>query len=406
MKRTLFIIGAGKESVPGIKKAKQMGLNLIIADGNPNAPGLAYADHIVIESTYDEKSLLAAARDYASRHGDIDGVIAMCTDVPKSATCIAEAFGLISLSPESAHLVSDKYAMKCHLRDKHIAIPSFEMVSNHGDLPTIAEKLGFPFVIKPVDSRGARGVQLIEHATQFEQAWLEAYKESPTGRVMAERFLTGPQISTEALIVDGQTYTSGFTDRNYEWLERYKPYIIENGGTQPTLLSESQAKKVTKLFEQAALALGITNGVAKGDMVLCDGEPYVIEIAGRLSGGFFSSTQIPLATGVDFIRQAIRIALGEKPAPEELMPTERNGVAIRYLTPEPGTVKNISGVEDAELLPGVIFADVDIEIGEQVQQVTNHTKRAGIVLTVGKDRQDALNTALQAIDTIKISTKK
>ena len=46
--------------------------------------------------------------------------------------------------------------------------------------------------------------------------------------------------------------------------------------------------------------MGITNGVSKGDMVLTDEGPKVIEIAPRLSGGWFSTDQIPIGLGDGF----------------------------------------------------------------------------------------------------------
>ena len=89
--------------------------------------------------------------------------------------------------------------------------------------------------------------------------------------------------------------------------------------------------------EQAALAMGITTGIAKGDMVLTKDGPKAVEIAARLSGGWFSTDQIPLATGVDLIGAAIKIALGEYVPEEDLIPRYQKGVAIRYFFPEPGS---------------------------------------------------------------------
>ena len=40
MTKTIWIVGAGVEAIPGIKLAKKLGLNVIVSDGNPNAPGL------------------------------------------------------------------------------------------------------------------------------------------------------------------------------------------------------------------------------------------------------------------------------------------------------------------------------------------------------------------------------
>ena len=65
-----------------------------------------------------------------------------------------------------------------------------------------------------------------------------------------------------------------------------------------------------ELVARATTAMGITDGTVQCDIVVHEGEPYVIELAARLSGGFFCTRQIPLHTGVDFIRFAPRSGTG------------------------------------------------------------------------------------------------
>ena len=55
----------------------------------------------------------------------------------------------------------------------------------------------------------------------------------------------------------------------------------------------------------------------------------MIEIAARLSGSWFSTDPMPLATGVDLMGAAIKIALGEDLPEEDLIPRYQKGVAIR-----------------------------------------------------------------------------
>ena len=82
-----------------------------------------------------------------------------------------------------------------------------------------------------------------------------------------------------------------------------RPIFIENGGDLPSHLPPEIQAKVKALVARAAMALGIVNGTVKGDIVVHNGEPYVIELAARLSGGFFCTREIPLNTGVDFVGQ-------------------------------------------------------------------------------------------------------
>ncbi len=226
-------------------------------------------------------------------------------------------------------------------------MPWFAEVSTVQELQRIAIERGNNLVIKPVDSRGSRGVQRVAQVEDLTKAYALARSHSPTQRVMVEEYLDGPQVSTESIVIDGQCHTPGFSDRNYEYLETYAPFFIENGGDLPSHLPQDIQSKVKDLVARAAAALGVTTGTVKGDIVVHNGEPYVIELAARLSGGFFCTREIPLNTGVDFIGCAIKVALGEPVLPEELEPTASNAVIQRYAFPAPGRVVSVTGAEDA-----------------------------------------------------------
>ncbi|AAN56263.1 ATP-grasp domain-containing protein [Shewanella oneidensis MR-1] len=398
----LLIIGAGVEACEGIRIAKEMGLKLVIADGNPSAPGLAMADWPIIASTYDGQAILAEVKKRQTQGVKIDGAIAMCADVPLSVAIVSNDLGLPGLSLESAFWVSDKLAMKKRLQAEGIPIPRFADVSDKSVLLKQAIKIGLPLIIKPVDSRGARGVQLIEIASELDSAWELAAKESPTSRVMLEEYLEGPQFSTETLVDRGRYYTLGFADRNYEWLPRTKPFIIENGGDAPTGVSANIKAEVIATVERAAAALGINQGVAKGDMVYTAQGAKVIEIAGRLSGGFFSTVQIPLATGVNFIEKAIKLALGEQLSDEDVSIKQQRAVAIRYLDLPSGKVSHIEGVSEASSVPGIEMLKIFIEPGSIIYPLANHTQRTGFAIATADDKAMAITRAQTALSKIKV----
>ena len=219
---------------------------------------------------------------------------------------------------------------------------------------------------------------------------------------MLERFLPGPQVSTESLVIDGVAYTPGFSDRNYEYLERYAPHIIENGGQLPSHLDDTTQQAVRDLVQHAALSMGIYNGVVKGDIVVTDGQPHVIELAARLSGGYFCTHEIPLNTGVDFVGAAIRQALGEAINPRELHPQFNRPVAQRYFFPEPGTVQAIQGMEAFTHHPEVAYLELRVKPGDRIGPVDSHPARAGVVITTGTTRTAAIDLAETVVAEIMI----
>jgi len=402
--KTLWIVSGGAEAVPGIQLAKMMGLYVVVSDGSSQAPGRTFADDFVQVSTYDVKKTVDAALRYNQTVRTLDGIICIAADVPLTVASISEKLGLPGIPIAAAKLAADKLAMKNCFAEAALPIPWFCQVESVNHLRKLVKKKGYPIVIKPVDSRGARGVLRLTSGINIEWAFQHALSFSPTQRVMIEEYLEGPQISTESLMLDGRGFTPGFADRNYEFLEQFAPYIIENGGEQPSALSKKQQKAVKDCAEQAALAMGIKSGVAKGDLVLTKSGPKVIEMAARLSGGWFCTDQIPIGTGVDLVGAAIRLALGEAVSSDDLIPHFNKGVAIRYFFPPHGKVLAIEGAESFKKKSWVHRIGFFVAPGDTIGTATDHTQRAGFVITIGKTRKQAVNRAQKVIETVRIMT--
>jgi biotin carboxylase len=405
MSKTLWIVSGGIEAISGIRLAKEMGLHVVVSDRNPKAPGFAFADDRVLADTYDINATVEAARKYSRAVRPVDGVMCIASDVPLTVASTAAALGLPGIPVASALLAADKLEMKRKFEQDGVPIPWFSPVESGAHLREIVRRRGFPLVLKPVDSRGARGVLLLRAGTDLDWAYGLSHHHSPTGRVMVEEFLPGPQVSTESIVLDGIAYTPGFADRNYEYLDRYAPHIIENGGDLPSRLPESTQEEIRSLVQKAARSMGIGNGVVKGDMVVSDGKAYVIELAARLSGGYFCTHEIPLNTGVDFVGQAIRLALGERLDPLALTPRFQKGVAQRYLFPEPGRVVRITGEEDVARRPGIVHCEIRVAVGDVIGPMDSHPARPGVVIATGDTREVAINRAVAAVKDICIETE-
>ena len=383
MTRTLLFVGGGREAIPGVKKAKRMGLRVAVSDIDVNAPAARIADHVLVASTYDVISTTAAAKKFATEVARLDGVLSLATDVPLTVATVAEALDLPGPSLTAARLASDKLAMKQKFSKDEIAVPWYSAVGSPQELEKIIREQRVPLIVKPVDSRGARGVIRLLENVNPELAWEIAAKESPTRRVMVEHYLAGPQVSTESIILDDQCYTLGFSDRNYEFLDRFAPYVIENGGELPGVLGDAERLAVREVVAAAARSMGIRRGTVKGDIVIHHGVPYVIELAARLSGGYFASHEIPLNTGVDFVGAAIRLALGEDIKGEELAPRFNRPVVQRYVFAEPGLVVDVPDTRKLERAAGIGLCRLNVDVGDVLPPVTSHPNRAGVIIACG-----------------------
>ena len=401
---TLLVVSGGGEAVPVIIEAKRLGLRVLVMDGDPAAPGFRYADVGLLASIDDPDGAVEAARAYAGR-SRIDGVLAVAADVPMTAAAVADALGLPGVPLATAALAADKLAMKNRLRARGVPVPWYAPVDHPAALRSLVAQAGRPLVLKPVDSRGARGVLRLLPDVDLTWAFELAAAESPTGRVMVEEFVAGPQVTTEAVVVEGRTTTVACSDRNYEWLDRFAPFVIDNGGDLPTALTAPTVIAIEHLMAAAARALGVERGTVKGDLVIGPEGPLLIALAVRLSGGFFCTHEIPLATGVNVVECAIRLALG-RPVPDDmLVPRWSRGVSQRYFFPPPGTVVSVTGVDEVAMGEGIALLDLRVRPGTVVRPMTSQVCRGGVVIAVADTRDEAVRRANLATARVRIVTR-
>jgi biotin carboxylase len=404
MKKRLLIISGGIEAVPIIERAGEMGLCVIVADGDEDAPGFEVADESVVVSTYDREAMADVAETLA-RDVPIDGVLSAAADVPQTVAAVAGRLGLQGPSSETAFLATDKLAMKEALKAAGVAVPWFAQVASPEEIKKIIKRMPEKnLVIKPVDSRGARGVARLLPDVEIEWAFDQAREQSPSGRVMVEEWLKGRQISTESIYIDGKIVTPGLSDRNYEYLDRYAPYVIENGGDLPAELTSGERSEIDIVLTQAATAMGVERGTIKGDVVVTEDGPFIIELAVRLSGGYFCSHTIPLSMGTDIVGAAIRIALGEKVDIKKYVPQLKGYVSQRFVFPEPGLVSSVDISEDVASDTRIVMSRIYAKPGDRVELVVSHPCRSGMYVAVADTRENAIAAAEMAVEGTCIKT--
>src|SRR3990167_6811649 len=221
---TLVCLGAGIEGLPILERVKALGHRLVVVDGNPDAPGRKLSQFFVEASCYDAKQTinvlarLAGPSVVRARAWPYDGVLCCAIDATHVAAAVAARFGLPGLTVEQAALSCDKVDQFMRLAEAGNSVPPDGALTFYGGVetpmgtlpldlnPYTIEKMG-DVVIKPADSRGGRGVQLLnltlDETDEHKAVWdacAYARQFSVSGKLIAEKFLSGPQFSTESLV--------------------------------------------------------------------------------------------------------------------------------------------------------------------------------------------------------------
>lgn len=396
--KVLLILGAGVDQLPGIQKAKDMECYTITLDGNPNAVGKQISDEFYSINIKDFQAIKSFLENYDIEK--IDGVIAYGVDIPTIIAKTADYIGVNYTIPTKSAIISeDKYESKVLMEENNISIPKFKLVEDIENIYIFAEKNGFPLIIKPVDNSASRGITFINNVTEIEKAYYYALEFSKNKKIIVESYLSGNQISSETLVIDGEIFHLGFLDRNYDKNEMFYPNIIEDGGDMPSVyIKNTHIKQLTKFYEVIAKKLDIKNGVIKGDLVIHDGQLYIIEFALRLSGGNFSTICIPNSSHHDIIKYATMIHLNLPIDKIELNNEKKNDfISMRYKFLEESNIKPNQKVKDIlskASIDNIIYTNIHYGKGSVIpDKTTDHSKRLGFVIAKGNSRKDAILNA-------------
>jgi biotin carboxylase len=389
--KTVLFVGAGRHQRRAIAQAKQMGLRVAAVDRNPDAPGLQEADIAKVVDFADVDAVLKATARLK-----LDGVLTVSADraVPVVAA-VAEARGLPGIGVETAHLMTHKVAMRRRLAEAGVPQPRFAAIRSLSERRRAADEVGFPAVLKPADSGGQRGVFRVESVDDIDAHLHEALVASPTGEAILEQFVEGTEMNGIVIARRDDAIPLTLSDRlrppgqgfGVGWIHVY-----------PATTFGAQLEESERVAVHTVHALGLHNAIAFPQLIAApDGSVQVVECAARIPGGQMADL-VRFAVGVDLVDVQIRMALGEELPDELVTPRFKQPLAIRFFTAEPGPlptgrVKRIGPLDKVLAFPGVVQADVYLQIGETIRPVRLDGDRRGYVIATADTNLEALDRA-------------
>ena len=154
----VIVLPGGRYQVPLIRKARARGFWVVCADRDTNCAGKREADEFHVIGLNESERLLKLARAVRPR-----GIVTDQTDSGVSVVAwLSEKLGLPGIGPECAKLFTNKHMMRLFGREHGFATPAFQLCPDILSAQAAAQKIGFPVVLKPLDSQSSRGIHRIE----------------------------------------------------------------------------------------------------------------------------------------------------------------------------------------------------------------------------------------------------
>lgn len=390
--KKLLIIGAGFGQLPAIKKAKEMGLEVIVIDKNPNAMGMTLADFAYPIDVLDIQGAISIAQKHK-----ISGVMTMQTDLPiPTVGAIVDDLGLKGSGYEVAERCSNKIETRRTFEKLGVPQPLFKVVSTLEMANSAVKELGFPCIIKAPDSSGSRGVTKVQSEEFVLHAFNEAFKYSRKNEILIEEYIDGLEIGAQGFSINGKC-TTVFLHND---IVSNPPYMIPIAHSFPILLNSKKEQAAIEACKKAVDALGVTDGPTNIDLILDkNNDVKIIEIGARI-GATCLPELVDYFTGIDYVKQAINACLGE---PVDLTPNKRQPVvAFIIQSPKDGILKDYTIPDSVKLNPDVLEVEITAKIGDEVNILRKGTDRIGKIIVKADSVERANSLALEFLSKIKI----
>jgi acetyl-CoA carboxylase biotin carboxylase subunit len=300
---------------------------------------------------------------------------------------------------KSIKLMGDKAVAKETVRKAHVnTVPGSDgPVDSEGEAVKAARSIGYPVIIKAVAGGGGRGMRIahndVSFAKEFHVASNEAEKAFGDGRVYLEKYIEKPRHIEFQILADSHGKTIHLGERDCSVQRRHQKLIEE---APSPFLTPDLRKKMGKAAIRAAQAAEYENAGTIEFLVDAKGNFYFIEMNTRIQVEHPVTEEV---TGIDLIKQQIRIANGQKLEFDQGdIKFEKHAIECRInaedparnFAPSPGTI----GLYYA---PGGHGVRVDSHVYSGYVIPPYYDSMIGKLICFGDTRKEALERAYRAL---------
>lgn len=311
-KKKMLLLGGGHAEIPLIQAAQALGWFVITTGNAREGLGHPYADKNVFADFSDKEAMLELAR--------AEGVTAVCSGCNDfallSTVYVCEKLGL------PGH---DSYAtsLEIHHKDKYralasrLGIPTPRAITvpvtvgennadtNYADFEAAISQLKFPFIVKPVDLTGGKGIHRVANIEDARTAYKDACSRTRQDHIVVEEFVQGTNHGFSAMLVKGKV-AFAFADNEQYYINKY----MVSGANSPSTTSAAGLGKLREYSERIAQELHLVDGILHIQYIeKADGTPVIIEICRRPPGDLYIKF-VKYATGVDYPKFIIMAETG------------------------------------------------------------------------------------------------
>jgi len=295
-------VGGSHADIPMVLAAKCLGYHVTTSGNRATDLAHSHSDAFVPCDYSVPQAVLGVARQIGA-----DAICSSCNDFSAlSSAFAAKELGLPGHDvPEVAEVIHHKDKWRTFAQEAGIRGPDAVGCKTLKEVKTALERLRAPFMVKPVDLTGGKGIQRVESTREALRAAEAAFLISKAKRIVVEEFITGSRHGFTCMLRGGKVVFHFADDEVYH----LNQYLVSAAST-PTSCPPNAISELLNQSEKIARVLELVDGIFHVQFIVRPtSEPVIIEICRRGPGDLYVEL-VRHATGVPYAEWIIQAACG------------------------------------------------------------------------------------------------
>ncbi len=313
----ILIANRGEIAVRIIRACKEMGVATVAvySEADKNALHVALADQSYCigdpeasESYLNENQIISTAI-LAGAQAIHPGYGFLSENAHFARACRRNGLVFIGPNPESMERLSDKAILKELIRGTGLSvIPGTKAVVSVAEAKRVADRIGYPVMLKACAGGGGRGIRLIRSEDELDDAYHQATNEAISafgdGSVYLEKYIFPARHVELQILADEHGNAVCLGDRDCS-LQRRNQKLLEE--TPSPAVNDEQRQKIIELAVDAVKKIGYVGAGTLEFLLDREGNFWFMEMNVRLQ---VEHCVTEMLTGFDLVKWQIRIAAG------------------------------------------------------------------------------------------------
>jgi len=409
MFKKVLIANRGEIALRVIRACREMGLASVAVHSTADADALhvKFADQAVCigppasRLSYLNVPMIISAAEVTGADAIHPGYGFLSENADFAEVC--RKCGLTWIGPpvDAMRLMGDKIRARAAMAAAGVpTLPGSAGIHDEVQLLEAADKIGFPVILKATAGGGGRGMKIVWEKEKLMDAWgtgrSEAQAAFGNSEMYMERYCQKPRHIEIQVVADKHGHYMHLGERECSIQRRHQKVLEES--PSPVLLESTRAK-LTEASVRAIAAIGYTNVGTMEYLLDADGQFYFMEMNTRLQ---VEHPVTELVTGIDLVREQIRIAAGEPLSFTDERRARGHAIELRINAEDPVTFAPWPGKITALHMPGGLGVRVDTHVYAGYVVPSNYDSLLAKVIVHDVDRPAALRRARRCLDEMVI----